>query len=254
VGRGVVFPRSGYAEAKGRPEFGKSGVYVVTGPSEDTGRERLYIGEGDPVRPRLDSHVSKKDFWTQGFIFTSKDDNLNKAHIQYLEARMLELAAAAKRAEIDNGNTPARPSLSEADQAELEAFLAEMLVCFPVLGLSAFERPVERATPAKLYVMRGPAGDARGFDTEEGFVVQAGAMVRKDETDAIPAHVSAMRTQLFKAGVIVDRGGKWVTAQDYLFSSPSTAAAVVLGRNANGRIEWKNSQGRTLKEVQAGEA
>lgn len=253
IGRGVVFPRSGYADAKSRTELGKSGVYVVSGPSEETGLERVYIGEGDPVRPRLDSHAAKKDFWTQGFVFISKDDNLNKAHVQYLEARLCELAAAAKRVELDNGNTPARPSLSEADVAEMEAFLAEMLVCFPVLGLSAFESVAARAVSSRVYKAKGPRTEATGFESDEGFVVRAGAMVSMTEAGGTPAFVSALRKQLVDGGVIEVRGDKWILGQDYVFSSPSTAAAVVLGRNANGRVEWKDDQGRTLKQVQEGE-
>jgi len=252
IGQGVVFPRSGLAEVKGRAEFGKTGVYVVGGPSEETGRERIYIGEGDPVRPRLDSHAAKKDFWTQGFVFISKDNNLNKAHVQYLEARLCELAAAAKRVELDNGNSPARPSLSEADQAEMEAFLAEMLVCFPVLGLSAFEMPAERAVSARVFALKGPSAEAKGFESDEGFVVRAGAVLRATEAGGTPAYVCALRKQLVDGGVITTSGEKWALAQDYVFGSPSTAAAVLLGRNANGRIEWKDELGRTLKQVQEG--
>jgi len=249
IGLGVVFPRPGLVDVKSRAEFGKTGVYVISGPSEVTGRERIYIGEGDPVRPRLDSHAAKKDFWTQGFVFISKDNNLNKAHVQYLEARLCELAAAAKRVELDNGNTPARPSLSESDQAEMEAFLSEMLVCFPVLGLSAFESPAERvSTP--IFTAKGPNACAKGYESEEGFVVREGAIVRMTEAGGTPAFVSALRRQLKDAGVIAEKGGQWVLTQDYVFGSSSTAASVVLGRNSNGRVEWKDDKERTLRQVQ----
>jgi len=36
----------------------------------------------------------------------------------------------------------------------------------------------------------------------------------------------------------------------YLFASPSLAAGVMLGRPANGRVEWKAADGRTLKDIQ----
>jgi hypothetical protein len=110
-------------------------VYVLAGPSAETGQERVYVGEGDPVRPRLEQHAARKDFWTQAFVFTSEGQNLNKAHVQYLEARLVELAGEAKRCELDNGNQPQRPSLSEPDQAEVETFLAEMLLCLEVLAI-----------------------------------------------------------------------------------------------------------------------
>lgn len=250
VGRGVVFPRSGYSEAKSRWELDKAGVYVVSGPSEKTGRDRIYIGEGDPVRPRLVSHVANKDFWTQGFVFISKDDNLNKAHVQYLEARLCELAANAKRVELDNGNTPTRPSLSEADIAEMEAFLAEVLVCFPVLGLSAFESVPARSRASQIYSIRSLGSDARGFESDEGFVVQSGSLIRLDEVESMPPSFSEIRKQLIDAGVLSRKGDQWVMTQDYVFGSPSTAASVVMGRNANGRVEWKDERGQRLKDLQ----
>ena len=249
IGRGVVFPRSGYSDAKSRPELGKSGVYVVTGPSEETGREKIYIGEGDPVRPRLDSHAAKKDFWTQGFVFISKDDNLNKAHVQYLEARLCELAAIAKRAELDNGNTPARPSLSEADVAEMEAFLAEMLVCFPVLGLSAFESPNTKKPSARIFAIKGKGTDASEYENEDGFVVRQGSIVCQTETPSILAYLSGRRKELRESGVIDENSGQWVFSQDFVFNSPSTAAGIILGMSANGRTAWKDEKGRTLKQV-----
>ena len=80
------FPVRSLAEAKQRKELSRTGVYVLVGPPEDSGLPRFYVGEGDPIRPRLEQHAAKKDFWTTCIAFTSKDENLNKAHVQYLEA------------------------------------------------------------------------------------------------------------------------------------------------------------------------
>jgi hypothetical protein len=134
-GRGLVCPRATFPKAKIRPEFTRTGIYVLSGPVEEGGQLKIYIGEGDPNRPRLEQHYAKKDFWTNLFLFTSKDEYLNKAYIQFLEARLISTAAEAKRCELDNGNRPALPSMSEADVSEAEGFLKEMLICFPVLGL-----------------------------------------------------------------------------------------------------------------------
>lgn len=128
TGQGVVFPRAQFAEVRDRAELKRAGVYVLWGPG-DTGRlPRVYIGEGDPVRPRLDQHIKQKDFWTHAVVFTSKDQNLNKAHVQYLEARLVRLAGEAKRAELDNGNVPQFSALSEADTADAEGFLFDVLL------------------------------------------------------------------------------------------------------------------------------
>jgi hypothetical protein len=233
-----------------RPEFVKTGVYVLAGPSAETGRERIYVGEGDPVRPRLEQHAARKDFWTQAYVFTSEGQNLNKAHVQYLEARLVELATEANRCELDNGNQPQRPSLSEADQAEIEGFLSEMLLCLPVLGLSAFEQPTSTRLHAERLHLRGRGVEAQGYEADEGFVVLAGSQASRDEVPSIHQYLRALRADLVDRAVLRLTGEHYVFAQDYTFGSPSTAAGVVLGRSANGRVEWKDQQGRTLKEVQ----
>ena len=114
-GRGIICPRAHYIALRDRPEFSMAGVYLLLGPGAEIDMPRLYVGEGDPIRPRLESHYGKKDFWTTALFFVSPDEKLNKAHIQYLEARLVVLADAAKRCELDNGNVPALPSLSEMD-------------------------------------------------------------------------------------------------------------------------------------------
>jgi hypothetical protein len=252
IGQGLVCPRARFADARSRSEFGKAGVYVLIGPSE-SGQERVYVGEGDPVRPRLEQHAAKKDFWTQAIIFTSKDEHVNKAHVQYLEARLVELARQAKRCDLDNANQPQRPSLSEADQAEVEGFLDEMLLCFPVLGVPAFEQPAASAERQRLLYIRAKGLEARGYEASEGFVVLAGSQACAQEAPSIPHHFRELRESLISREVLKTDGDHYVVAQDFTFSSPSTAAAVVLGRSANGRSEWKDQRGQTLRAIQESE-
>ena len=92
TGVGVVFNRSIYQESRKRSEFERTGVYILVGTSDDSTLPMVYIGEGDPVKPRIESHYSKKDFWNWGIFFTAKDESLNKAHVKYLESRLIELA------------------------------------------------------------------------------------------------------------------------------------------------------------------
>ncbi len=247
TGLGLVFPRGLFAEVRKRPELERTGVYVLVDDKKQF--PRVYIGESDHLLPRLEQHFRTKDFWTWGVVFTSKDQNLNKAHVQYLEARLIHLASRAKRCELDNSNTPNLPSLSEADKAEAEGFLADMLLCFPIIGLNVFE---EAAAPSRgqRFVIRAKGIEARGVDSPEGFLVLKGSQIVKKEVRSIPPHFSQLRRSLVEQGVLHDAGSHYVLTQDYLFSSPSTAAAVVLGRSANGRSEWKTGDGRTLKQVQ----
>ena len=119
-GVGIVIPRPLFPQSRSRRELSRTGVYVLVGPPEDSGLPRVYVGEGDPIKPRLEQHATKKDFWRTCIAFTSKDENLNKAHVQYLESRLVLLAAQVKRCVLENGNAPSLPSLSEADAADAE--------------------------------------------------------------------------------------------------------------------------------------
>lgn len=253
TGQGLVFPRAQYGEVRSRPELSRTGVYVLWGPGESVQLPRVYVGEGDGVLPRLDQHARQKDFWTHAAVFTSKDENLNKAHVQYLEARLVELAAEAKRAELDNGNVPQRPALSEADVADAEGFLGDMLLCLPVVGVSLFEKAKAGAARSRGLFLRAKGIEARGVDGSEGFVVRAGSRAVKAEVPSCHAYLVELRRSLVEQGVLAPEGDAYRLTQDYTFNSPSTAAGVLLGRSANGRVEWKDASGRTLKEIQEAE-
>lgn len=112
-GLGVMCARAQYPDVRDRDEFGRPSVYLLLGPSPSgSNRQSVYIGQADMARERLDSHARTKDFWTHLILFSSKDTNLNKAHVQYLESQLIELAIRAKRVDVDNGNSPRMPALS----------------------------------------------------------------------------------------------------------------------------------------------
>ena len=255
IGKALVFPRALLPRVKARDELGQTGVYLLLGPREDGEGEMLYIGEGDPIRPRLESHYAQKDFWSRAVCFVAAPGALNKAHVQFLEANLVRLARAAKRSPLDNGNTPAEPTLSEADRADMQVFLHNMLGMLPVLGVHAFEQALPAAP---LLTCKGKGVSATGYEATQGFVVKAGSQAVAESVPSMQQHVRGMfdlRQELIGNGVLeVHAAGGYRFTQDYVFSSPSTTAAVVLGRSANGRIEWKDAQGRTLKLLQEQEA
>ncbi|MDP2869516.1 GIY-YIG nuclease family protein [Methyloversatilis sp.] len=258
IGKALMFPRALLPRVKERDELKQTGVYLLIGPREDGEGDLLYIGEGDPVRPRLECHYAHKDFWTHALCFIAAPGQLNKAHVQFLEANLIRMAKAARRVPLDNGNQPMEPSLSEADRADMLVFLENVLGMLPVMGVHAFEKGVQPAaavTPS--LVLRGKGITASGFEASQGFVVRAGSLAVGDTVPSMQQHVRGMydlRQQLIGNGVMARDGDGYRFSQDYVFTSPSTAAAVVLGRSANGRVEWKDAQGRTLKALQAGEA
>jgi hypothetical protein len=254
TGVGLVVPRALFAEAKRRTEMDRTGVYVLIGQSETSPLPQLYVGEGDPIRPRLDQHARSKDFWTHAVLFISKDQSLNKAHVQHLESRLVQLAHASKRCVLDNGNIPQAPSLSEADTAEVEGFLDNLLLCMPTLGYGFFESaPASKPHGIELF-LKVSGLVARAYATSQGIVVIKGSQAVKEERQAIHAYMTDIRNELVRQGVLVDRGAVYELSQDYTFASPSTASGVLLGRTSNGRVEWKAADGRSLKTIQDGDS
>jgi len=254
TGLAVVCPRSRFPEVKAIDEFARefnsTGVYVLRGPSEDGDLPTIYVGEGDPTCPRLEEHYLKKDFWTSVIVFTGK--NLNKAHVQYLESRLVSLARDAKRCVLNNSKNPQLPTLSIPDTAAMEAFLGEMLVIYPVLGLTAFEVPRTRDPSDTIFHLKRKGIVARGYDKDEGFVVLAGseAVGNKGITSSASESLVNLRKSLVKQGVLVAEGDHFKFTQDYTFNSPSQAASVPIGHSVSGPDSWKDDQGRTLKAIQ----
>lgn len=255
-GMGVVFARTDLVAARGQ-SIGVPGVYVLLGDELDSAFDGVvYVGEGEDVGVRLASHLrdDAKEFWTSTVVFTSKDSALNKAHIRYLESRLIELAHAARRSKVANATRPALPPMSAADLAEAEGFLAEMLAIFPVLGVSAFDKPIVRTAQGIRYFLTGPDASGQGEDRSDGFLVFAGAKARIEETASLSEPFSRLRARLLAEGVFVEENGVYRLTEDHLFNSPSTAAMALLSRNANGRTEWKDADGVALKSHQTNAA
>jgi hypothetical protein len=250
TGHALVCPRARFAEIKARKEFNRPGVYVLFGPPSNSELPLIYVGEGDPARPRLEQHHREKDFWTTVILFTSSAENLNKAHVQYLESRLIELAKNAKRSDLENANTPQRPNLTESDQAEMEAFLDEMLLVYPIVGVTAFEAAKVEASATQRLFIKAKGITATGYDTPAGFVVTRGSEAIVDWVPSAHKYALDLRNTLVERGVLVRNQDRYVFAQDYTFDSPSGAAQVIQGRTANGRIDWKDEHGTTLKELQ----
>lgn len=255
TGRAVVAGRAQLGQALARDELNQPGVYVLTGPAEE-GAPRLYVGEADVLRERLRQHVAGKDFWTRFVAFTSTNEGLNKAHVRYLESRLVELAKTANQWSLDNRSAPSPPPLSEPDRADAEWFLQEMLVIFPLLGVDAFEtaagqaREPETAECEQLLVLNERGAKARGREVGDGFVVFEGSQARATEVASIHEYMRDLRQQLRERDVLRVEGDSLIFTQDFRFNSPSTAAGVLVGGSANGRITWKDEQGRTLKALQ----
>nr|MCU0705537.1 GIY-YIG nuclease family protein [Fimbriiglobus sp.] len=208
----------------------------------------VYIGEAEEVIRRIPQH-QEKDFWTEVLLFVSKDDNLNKAHIKFLEYTIYSKAAEIGRYELKNGNTPNRPAISEMEQAVMTEFFENLQLLVGALGYKLFEPLVNPlSSDAEEYVISAAHGaNARAIWASDGMVVLKGSAAAGSEVPSTPDSIARLRHLLITDGVLIAQNGNLVFTRDHLFPSPSAAAGVVLGRSANGWIEWKDAAGRTLK-------
>jgi len=249
TGHILVAPRTQLGDALKRSQSSFTGVYVLIGETE-TG-SKLYVGEGEDISQRIKSHDTSKDWWTKAILITSAANNLNKAHVKYLESRLVEQANRVAQAEVDNGNAPTRPSLSEAAEANMESFLANILMVMPAIGINAFlqkSRPKAVTTVSKPLVQDGPIFEvnstrlrlkAKAVLRDGEFVVQAGSEARLEWQSDSTHSYSSLYAKLTESGVIALQGKVKVFQSDYAFASPSAAAAIVFGRPSNGQTEWK---------------
>lgn len=148
TGVGLAFPRTQWPDIRQRAEFVRTGVYILDGHvDEDSGLPTIYIGQADGVRGRIDAHFQNKDFWDRGIVFVSTSGGLNRAHVTWLEYALVNRAVQTGRCHLDNGNVPQEPALTEAEKADTQGFLKEILQILPIVGLRAFEFTKPVATP-----------------------------------------------------------------------------------------------------------
>lgn len=250
TGKAYKIPRIKIKDCADRSDLNTTGVYLLFGKNEE-GKDLVYIGEAENVLVRLNQHLSSKDFWRETVVFISKDENLNKAHIKYLENRLHDIGTKTNRYTIENGCIPTLSSISESDRAEMEEFIENIKLLVNTLGHKVFEdkREVSNSTKGKelLYIKAARGCDAMGEQSSEGFLVLKGSKISDTMTPSASPSFISHRRELIEKGIIV--GTEFV--EDNIFSSPSYAAAIVMGRNANGLTEWKTIDGRILKSLES---
>jgi len=252
TGKAYKIPRVYLSNSSKREELKKPGVYLLFGKDKEN-NDVVYIGEAEVLFDRLKQHLAQKDFWNETIAFISKDENLNKAHIKYLESRLFEIVKKVKRYKIENGTTPTMSSISEADKAEMEEFIENIKMLTNTLGHKVFEeiRGNHKKANKEFIIKAARGADAKGIPTSSGFVVLKNSKIA---TTTVPSYSKAFkqfREKLIKDKILKFENGNLIFVEDFEFSSPSTAAAIVMGRNANGLTEWKLKDGKTLKEFES---
>ncbi|MCA1702968.1 MAG: DUF4357 domain-containing protein [Actinobacteria bacterium] len=210
----------------------------------------------------MDTQHREKDFWTHGYVLTSKDRSLNKAYVRYLESRLIEIGYKADNAIIENSTTPPPPWLIESEIADMETYLENALLLLPLVGVTVFEivatdtatssSSSKSATPlnGKRYTFKSDLTSAEAIDDPRGFTVLEGALGRR-EAKIMNKGYENLRNKLIEEGFLLPYNDKQLRlAKNYVFDSPSSAASVLSGASKNGHTEWKDSSRRTLKQNQ----
>ena len=220
-------------------------------------------GESENVYSRLQHHVTNKEFWNEAIFFVSKDENLTKAHIRYLESRLVYTARSTNRYIIDNNNEPQPSPLPRADKAAMEEFLIYIKFLLGVLGHKLLEevttqrksdmqtsKPInDEQQELKLYLNYGGVA-AQALQTDEGIVVLKGSEAIKEPKSSLSYGYRKLREKFINDGTLKLEGDKYIFQRDVIFNTASPAAAIVVATSISGPQNWKNDVGKTLKEIE----
>jgi hypothetical protein len=250
-GKAVAGPRSHLDLILGRDESGKPGVYFLAGTNPETGRPTVYVGEAEVIKQRIKGHLDR-DSWKTLVFFVSKDENLTKAHIKYLEGKLIEIAKVAGRFDVENANASGS-RLPESDAADMDVFLAKIEQLLPVLGqdfLKPIAKAISEGAKRDVWITETKNVKATGRQTENGFLVfkDSEAVLEERPSSKKYPYAAKLRKELLDDGALKRTTDRLLFVKDCEFTSPSAAASVVHGGHTNGLIVWKDKKGITLKE------
>ena len=265
---GVIYkiPRIQLGDLKSRDEMKQSGIYFLFGRDEDKQKDVTYIGQattrknGEGVLLRIQEHTrdTHADYFNDVIILTTQNNSFGPTEISYLENKFTQLAKEAGRYIVKNGNDPNPGNVTEEKESELDEIVENTLMIIGTLGYRVFVPMTKEVSQdltdnhsTYLYLKRKTKKSNKVIEatcerTTEGFVVLEGSQVEIKDSPYLPASLKEIRQNLIASRVIQDG----VLKEKQLFSSPSYAAAFLLGMQTNGRTDWKDQDGRTLKELE----
>ena len=252
-GRVYKISRNDLSEFANRPDCEYTGVYFLFGKNEDN-KYTVYVGEAEKMLVRLKQHLKDHNYWNDCVVVISKDNILNKAHVKYLENKFYTLAVDSKRSSIINNTVPTCSSISEFDESMLTEFIENARLLVNTLGYKVFDKidtsVVEKENSDTIFHIAAARGaDAKGLLVPDGFMVIKGSKIAKDTVPSMASNLVNLRNIMLEKNII---NQEFVFVTDYIFTSPSLAASIVMGRNANGRTEWKNINNKSIKDVEEG--
>ncbi len=259
-GQAIACPRGRFAELTKWEESKRPGIYFLFERQASDIGNKAYIGESENVIKRLIDHERNKDFWNEVVIFTSKDENLTKSHIKYLESRLVAMGIECQRYKLENANTPTESNLPRADKDAMEEFIHNLRIIIGTLGHKLLDPIKSNATIEEIINTKSTIGiplffsiknlKAQGQMTDDGFLLLAGSDFASTTNLSMPGNTKKIRDALIEEGTLKMAGENYKLLKDTLFSSSSYAAAVVAGTSRSGPQSWQDSTGRTLKVIE----
>jgi hypothetical protein len=241
-------PRVHLEETNKRPELSNVGLYFLVGTSDEEAFPIVYVGEAEDVLTRLNQHNKSKDFWQWALVCVSRAQEFTKVHVKYLEWFCHQIIGKVGRFQIDNKGEPTCPHISEALKADMADYFDTIRILTSTLGYPLFEE-IQRPPKERLLHCVGKEAEATGKYLEEGLVVYEGSTANLEEAPASKGTwVAKLRQSLIQNKTLVQSGNVYVFTKNHIFNSPSAAAVTVLGRYANGWMEWKFEDGTTLDQ------
>lgn len=247
--KAMLFPRNKLPEAAKREMIHYTGVYFLFGNVENSSKPLVYIGEAEDCLKRIQQHNRKKDFWTHCVIIATKDNEYTKTDGKYLEHYCLKRAKEIGRYQIENDAGSQKPSISESRENDLLDHYETATILLAALGYPLLEPLRKESSNQQLFYIKAKGLEASGELNDDGFLLIKGSELKLEPSKSCQEYLINIRKQLLTDQIIVEKEGKLVLTQDYIFNSPSTAAGVVLGQSANGWTSWKNKAGKTLDAV-----
>ena len=250
-GRVYKISRNEIADFAKRTDAENTGIYFLFG-KDDENNDTIYVGEAEKMLTRLRQHLKDANYWNDCIAVISKDNLLNKAHVKYLENKFYLMAQESGRAIIVNSTIPTCSSISEYDQAMLEEFMSNAKLLVNTLGYKVFESLEEIAIKQnqnelvfQINAVRG--AQVKGIIVTDGFAVLKDSVIASTTAPSMSQSLQKLRNKLLEEKIV---DSNFTFTKNYIFTSPSLAAAIVMGRNANGRTEWKTTDQKTIKDFE----
>ena len=247
--KAILIPRNKLAEAAKRDMVNYTGVYFLFGSSDETTKQKVYIGEGEDCFKRIKSHNRNKEFWTHCIIVTTKTNEFTKTDGKFLEHHCLEKAEQFGRYDTENDTGSNKPSLSESREYDLLDNFETVKILLATLGYPLFESKRTDEGKKEVFICKGKKAHAEGEMTDDGFVVYKGGKCNLNEAPSQYKYRRDLRVRLIEDNILIQEKDVLVFQTDHIFSSPSAASTIILARSSNGWNDWKNKQGKTLDEL-----